>query len=156
MSKNLTKMSCLALMGLSLAACSNEEALLNEQSTMVAKKGITFVAEPFVGENGTRADYTFSVNPDGSNKASIAFNAEDKIGVWGMLDGETEQVIFRLSDATTEGMSATFDGGFWRLREDETKYAAIIRIVNILMRMKSAINTYVLDMGISGTRTMDR
>lgn len=125
MSKNLTKMSCLALMGLSLAACSNEEALLNEQSTMVAKKGITFVAEPFVGENGTRADYTFSVNPDGSNKASIAFNAEDKIGVWGMLDGEVEQVIFRLSDATTEGMSATFDGGLWRLREDETKYAAI-------------------------------
>lgn len=119
MKKDMIKFGCLALMGLSLAACS-EESLENIIENPVAKKGITFEAKNFVNENGTRAEYTF-----GTDEVTLAFNSEDVIGVWGMRDGIKEQVSFHVSDAATDGMSATFDGGLWRLREDETKYVAV-------------------------------
>ena len=118
MKKNMFKFGCLALMGLGMAACS-EEALEIQKVAQVGKKGITIEAKSFVNENDTRANYTF-----GSEGVELEFNSDDVIGVWGMRDGIKEQVSFHVSDAATEGMSATFDGGLWRLREDETKYAA--------------------------------
>lgn len=118
MKKNMIKIGCLALLGLSMAACS-EEVLENYVVEPVAKKGITFEAKNFVNEEGTRAEYTFG------DEVTLAFNSEDVIGVWGMRDGIKEQVSFHVSEAATDGMSATFDGGLWRLREDGTKYAAV-------------------------------
>lgn len=116
---NTKHLGCCALLGAAMVSCSDEAMLSNEATKPVSTTdGINFVAAEFIDENGTRATYDMSTG-------AVAFDENDVIGVWGMRDGQLEQVSFRLSEGATEGQAAHFDGGLWRLREgDGTTYAA--------------------------------
>lgn len=120
MKNYIYRLSCLALMGLALTAC-NDDGFDSPRPSKNNKKGINFTVESFVPESITRMAYDETATGD----LIPTLTANDVIAVWGMRNGLTEKVQFRLdADNINADGSANFDGGLWRLRSDETRYAA--------------------------------
>lgn len=120
MKNYIYRLSCLALMGLALTAC-NDDGFDSPRPSKNNKKGINFTVESFVPESITRMAYDETATGD----LIPTLTANDIIAVWGMRNGLTEKVQFLLeADNINADGSANFDGGLWRLRSDETRYAA--------------------------------
>ncbi len=120
MKNYIYRLSCLALMGLALTAC-NDDGFDSPRPSKNNKKGINFTVESFVPESITRMAYDETATGD----LTPTLTANDVIAVWGMRNGLTEKVQFLLeADNINADGSANFDGGLWRLRSDETRYAA--------------------------------
>lgn len=105
-----------------LASCSSDDGFpLLDTSSYADLESVTLTAKPIVFDMGsdTRTSLTLS-----GNNMSFGWIDGDTIGLFPISPISGSQVYQVLSNKTHEGdLSATFDGGAWKLKADNT-YAA--------------------------------
>lgn len=111
-----------------LASCSSDDGLpLLDTSSYADLESVTLTAKPIIIDDGdeTRTSFLPSFDTDG-NLSNLTFNWAngDTIGLFPISPIGGCQVYQALDNMTEGGaLSATFDGGAWKLKTDNT-YAA--------------------------------
>lgn len=103
------------LAALSLAVLSGcVDGIENPSPGVVAKGDVSFTAEEFVYQDGTRATYS-----PRDNGYQFSWSEGDTLGVYGKGKNQVEFPI----GADASGNTVSFDGGYWRLRPESTYVA---------------------------------
>lgn len=101
-----------------LAACTKEQATVQENEQLNGSESVIATAKDFVMDGTTKTVITQS----GSEAPAFAWKEGDVIGIIPM-NGKTVQSNYEIAEIGSDPKTAVFDGGVWALKEGK-EYAA--------------------------------